>query len=279
LQPWAGALTTILSEIAQSWDGIPESLEYGPPEEAVRWALGTFEPDRVAVVTALQAEGVAVADMAIAIDPDVRIVTIDTGRLPEETHAYIDALRDHFGRAIEVVLPDPGPIEQFVADHGENAFYEAPELRLECCHHRKVSPLEGILAGLDCWLVGLRRSQSSSRAAVRRAEPDPNHPGVIRVSPVASWDQHDAETYLKERGIPVHPLYDRGYLSIGCAPCTRAVPAGQDVRAGRWWWETGIDKECGIHGSPVLVPGENGHTQKTVPVDNVYPLKGSRRAP
>jgi len=258
-------LTTVLSEVTGSWDAIPDSLEDACPEEAVAWALETFAPGRVAVVTALQAEGVAVADMALAVDPGVRIVTIDTGRLPEETYAYIDTLRARFGRDIEVVMPDPEPIERFVTERGLNGFYQAPELRLECCHHRKVAPLEGILASLDCWLVGLRRSQSTRRATVRRVEPDPNHAGLIRVSPVASWDQHEAGAYLERRGIPAHPLYQRGYLSIGCAPCTRAVPPGGDVRDGRWWWETGIDKECGIHGLPVLPSAPNGNPKDRPP--------------
>jgi len=229
-----------------------------PAEEIVRWAIESHDPERVAVVTGLQAEGVAVADMALAVDPQVRIVTVDTGRLPPETHAYIDTLRAHFGCTIDVVNPDPRPLEAFVREHGVNPFYRSADLRLECCHHRKVAPLEPVLAGLDCWLVGLRQAQSLRRSQVRTIAPDPTHPGLVKVSPLATWTDQRVDDYLQRRRIPPHPLYLRGYQSIGCAPCTRAVAPGEDPRAGRWWWEQGVDKECGIHGPAVVAQESAG---------------------
>jgi phosphoadenosine phosphosulfate reductase len=229
-------------------------LEGASPEEIIRWALTNHERGRVVVVTGLQAEGVAVADMALRVDPAVRIATIDTGRLPEASLGYIDTLRDHFGRAIEVLLPERPAIEAFVGEHGLNPFYTSVERRLDCCHIRKVAPLERLLATVDCWLTGLRRDQSPTRATIAAVELDVTHGGVVKVNPLAGWGEAEVRAYIDERGVPLHPLYAEGYTSIGCAPCTRAVVPGEDSRAGRWWWEQGIDKECGMHRRPAT-PG------------------------
>ena len=230
-----------------------DRLENAPPAEIVRWALERFSRGRVAVVTGLQAEGVAVTDLAVEVDPGVRIITIDSGRLPAETHEYIERLRRERGWNIEVVHPDPQPIADFVAEWGPDPFYESVQRRLDCCHLRRVAPLEGVLAELDCWLVGLRRGQTAGRAGLRAVATDAEHGGITKVSPMASWDAATVRAHLVARGVPLHPLYAAGYTSIGCAPCTRAVRPGEDERAGRWWWEQGIDKECGIHGRPVVV--------------------------
>jgi phosphoadenosine phosphosulfate reductase len=227
-------------------------LDSAPPQEIVRWALQNHRPGRVAVVTGLQADGVAIADMALAVDPGVRVVTIDTGRLPRATYQYIDVLRRHFGRPIEVLLPDHDDVQRFVTEYGVNSFYSSVERRLDCCHHRKVAPLERVLETVDCWMTGLRRSQSASRATTPVVQRDLAHGGVVKVNPLASWSDDRVSAYLAARGVPFHPLYAEGYTSIGCEPCTRATTAGEDPRAGRWWWEYGLDKECGIHGRPVL---------------------------
>src|SRR5437588_187661 len=227
-------------------------LEGRHPRAVVRWALERFAGGRVAIVTGLQSEGMAVVDMAIAIDPDVRVVTIDTGRLPEATYRYLDMVREHYGRGIEIAFPDQALVQAMVNEHGANAFYRSPERRLDCCHVRKVEPLERVLVTLDCWLTGLRRSQSRSRASTEVVAVDDEHGGVVKVNPLASWSAAEVVAYLEARGVPRHPLYAEGYRSIGCAPCTRPVQAGEDPRSGRWWWENGVDKECGIHGRPLL---------------------------
>jgi phosphoadenosine phosphosulfate reductase len=218
----------------------------------LRWVAEHFPRERRIVVSALQAEGTAIADMALSADPEFRIVTIDTGRLPEETLAYATALRSHWGREIEVTVPEPADLEPFLSQHGPNSFYTSAELRLRCCELRKVRPLARILAGVDCWVSGLRRSQSADRAEAPLLGADDRHGGILKVNPLAAWSAHDVRDYLAERGVPAHPLYAMGYASIGCAPCTRAVHAGEDERAGRWWWEQGIAKECGMHTLPVL---------------------------
>ncbi len=223
------------------------------PRAVISWALGRFLPARRVVVTGLQAEGVTVADMAIRIDPDVRVLTIDTGRLPEATHEYLDMLRNHWRRGIDVIHPEHTDLEPFTADHGTNPFRTSVPLRLECCHIRKVAPLERVLRDIDCWMSGLRRAQFSGRATTPLVERDQRHRGIVKVNPLAAWSLDEARGYLRDRGVPEHPLYSHGYRSIGCAPCTRPVSDTEGARAGRWWWEEGVEKECGIHATPRTV--------------------------
>ena len=243
-------MTQLASPLAGELARAAEQLEGAHPREVIAWALQRFGRERTVVVTGLQAEGVAVTEMAIAIEPSVRVVTIDTGRLPQETYEYIDTLRDRFGRDIEVVHPDAALLGDYTTRNGVNGFYGSLQLRLDCCHIRKVEPLERILGGVDAWFTGLRRTQSQRRAVTPVVEHDLAHGGVAKVNPVATWTEQQVRDHLRERGVPLHPLYAKGYTSIGCAPCTRAVQPGEDERAGRWWWESGIDKECGIHGRP-----------------------------
>lgn len=223
------------------------------PRDVIAWALSHFAPERRVVVTGLQAEGISVADMAIRIDPTVRIVTIDTGRLPAETYDYLDALQRHWGRPIEIAHPVGEDVERFTDEHGTQPFRGSVPLRFECCHIRKVAPLERALREVDCWLSGLRRGQSVTRASTPLVQNDDRHGGIVKVNPVAAWSLDDARGYLAANGVREHPLYAQGYMSIGCGPCTRPVEAGEDVRAGRWWWESGVAKECGIHTSDVMV--------------------------
>jgi len=223
--------------------------------DAISWAINEFSRERRVVVTSLQAAGVAVADMAVQIDSAVRVATIDTGRLPEQTLAYLDTLRERWGRPIEVVVPDARDVQPFVLTHGVNPFYVSTDLRLQCCNIRKVLPLQRLLADVDCWITGLQRDDSSDRAGVDVIEIDQAHGGIVKLNPLAEWSSDQVFAYLRSRGIPEHPLYRAGYTSIGCAPCTRAVQPGEDARAGRWWWEQGTAKECGIHGGPLRVVG------------------------
>jgi phosphoadenosine phosphosulfate reductase len=243
-------VTQLASPLAGELARAAEQLEGAHPREVIAWTLQRFGRERSVVVTGLQAEGVAVAEMAIAIEPTVRVVTIDTGRLPQETYEYIDTLRDRFGREIEVIHPDAALLSDYTTRNGVNAFYTSVQMRLDCCHIRKVEPLERILGGVDAWFTGLRRTQSERRGGTPVIEHDLAHGGVAKVNPVATWTDVQVRDHLRESRVPLHPLYAKGYTSIGCAPCTRAVQPGEDERAGRWWWESGIDKECGIHGRP-----------------------------
>src|SRR5262245_51883337 len=179
-------------------------------------------------------------DMAARQTPHIRVFTLDTGRLPEETYQMIETVRERYGIAVEIVCPDPAEVEAMVAKHGPNLFLRDVSMRMLCCHLRKVRPLERRLAALDAWITGLRRGQADSRAEVRAVEEEAR---PVKINPLADWTDEQVEEYIREHDVPLHPLYARGYSSIGCAPCTRAG----EGRSGRWWWEQDAAKECGIH--------------------------------
>ena len=176
-----------------------------------------------------------------------RVFTLDTGRLPDETFSMLEAVRERYGVDIEVVTPDPAEIRAMVQKHGPDLFYNSPELRAMCCNVRKVRPFERKLAEFDAWATGLRRGQGATREAVEKAAEEG---GRIKLAPIADWSAAQVDAYLREHHVPVHPLYELGYASIGCAPCTRAIHEGEGERAGRWWWETDSRKECGLHFAP-----------------------------
>ncbi|MFN8232058.1 MAG: phosphoadenylyl-sulfate reductase [Actinomycetota bacterium] len=222
-------------------------LDDREPQEVIAWGLETFG-DRVAVVTALQAEGMAVLDMAARVRPDVRVITVDTGRLPGETRAFVEQVRSRYPRiSLEVLHPRAEELRAMVERHGADLFRTSIPLRLLCCHIRKVRPLVRALRGLDAWFTGLRREQWASRAAIKKVELDHDHGGIVKLNPLADRTGSEVWDYLEAAGVPVHPLYGRGYTSIGCDPCTRPIAPDEDERAGRWWWEQGAPKECGIH--------------------------------
>jgi phosphoadenosine phosphosulfate reductase len=231
-----------LPEVAAAAD----RLEARPAEELVAWALGEFG-DRFAIVTSFQIEGMVVLDLARRLDPAVRVLSLDTGRLPEETYELIETVRARFGVRVELVAPDPAAVAAMAAEHGPNLFRRDPALRRLCCQIRKVDPLGGALAGLDAWSTGLRRESGSARAGTAKVEPDLAHGGIVKLNPLADWTREQVWAYAHANQVPVHPLHEQGYTSIGCTPCTRAVLPGEDERGGRWWWEASPDKECGLH--------------------------------
>ncbi len=217
-----------------------------PPQEILEWALDRFHP-RMAISEGGGAEGMAILDMAVGIRPDVRVFTIDTGRLPQETYDLMERVRQRYGIEIEVLFPERTAIERLTKRHGPNLMYQAVDLRLLCCQIRKVQPLVRFLGDLDAWVTGLRREQWASRAEVRKIELDHDHGGIVKVNPIADWTKDEVWDYIRANDVPYHALFDQGYTSIGCAPCTRPVEPGEQDRSGRWWWETDAPKECGIH--------------------------------
>lgn len=217
------------------------------PQEVIRWTLETFHQRRVAVCTSFQIDGMAILDMAWRINPNVRVFTVDTGRLPGETYELIDRVRERYGIQVEIYFPDRQLVEAMVLRHGVNLFYKEVNLRLLCCEVRKVEPLKRVLRGLDAWITGLRRDQWASRSNIRKIELDHDHGGIVKVNPLADWMEEEVWEYIRANDVPYHALYDRGFTSIGCAPCTRPTQAGEDPRAGRWWWEVNAPKECGMH--------------------------------
>jgi len=218
-------------------------LEASSASEILAWAAATFGHG-FAIATSFQKEGMAIVDMASRVGAPVRAFTLDTGRLPEETHRMIETVRERYGIAVEVVFPDSGDVERMVSQRGPNLFYESLESRRLCCEVRKVRPFERKLRELSAWATGLRRQQSETRAEVAKVE---SVDGRVRICPLADWSGDQVDRYIAENAVPVHPLYGRGYASIGCAPCTRPVEPGESERAGRWWWEQDARKECGIH--------------------------------
>lgn len=229
---------------------IPENIQSARPEAVLQWAVEALP--RIAVVTSFAAEGVLVIDMLARLGLTARIVTLDTGRLPTESYALMEAIRERYGVRIEVLFPRADAVQAKVAEHGVNLFYRSVELRRRCCAVRKVEPLERALAERDGWITGLRRSQASTRRALEKVEIDADHGGIVKVNPLADWSAENVWDYIRTHRVPYNALHDLGYPSIGCAPCTRAVRPGEDSRAGRWWWEEASSaKECGLHRGPM----------------------------
>jgi phosphoadenosine phosphosulfate reductase len=223
-----------------------QELESAPAERILEWGIASFGRE-LALSTSFQKGGMVLLDMAARISPAVRVLTFDTGRLPEETYRMIETVRERYGLRVEIVLPDASEVEAMVTLHGPNLFYQGVPQRTLCCQIRKVRPFDRQMRGLKAWVTGLRREQNESRAAVRKIE---ETGGRVKLNPLADWSGGQVEAYTREHGVPVHPLYAKGYGSIGCGPCTRALSPGEPQRAGRWWWEQEAAKECGIHFSP-----------------------------
>ena len=229
-----------------------DRFEHAGAEELLRWALERFHP-RMAISAAGGVDGLAIIDMAWRIDPRVRVFTLDTGRLPPETYALFEEVRDRYGINVEFEFPDRQQVEHMMFVSGPNLMYRSVDDRVRCCEIRKVEPLKRKLATLDAWVSGLRRDQWKTRKNVAKVELDRDHGGIVKLNPLADWSAEDVWDYVRKNDVPYHELFDHGYTSIGCAPCTRPVQPGEDERAGRWWWEQDTDKECGIHCSVQLL--------------------------
>ncbi|MEM2856809.1 MAG: phosphoadenylyl-sulfate reductase [Candidatus Nitrosocaldaceae archaeon] len=229
---------------------IAEEMERKSAEEVLRWALDTFHP-KIAFASSFGAEDVVIIDMLMKIRSDARVFTLDTGRLNQETYDVIDAIKDKYKTKIEVYFPDHKDIEEMVSRYGMNLFYKSVELRKLCCEIRKVKPLERALKDLNAWITGLRRDQLDTRNNIKKVEIDNSHNGIIKINPLADWSWKMVWDYIRKNEIPYNKLHDKGYPSIGCEPCTRAIKEGEPFRAGRWWWEDGSHKECGLHFNPL----------------------------
>lgn len=196
--------------------------------------------------SSLAAEDMVLTDLILRAKLPIRIFTLETGRLHKETLGMLDRVREAYGYDIEPYKPDAAAVDAYVAANGLNALYDSVEMRKECCRIRKVEPLNRALAGNKAWITGQRRAQSATRTELAVQEDDVAH-GMQKFNPLADWSEEDVWNYIRANEVPYNPLHDKGYPSIGCEPCTRAIQPGEDIRAGRWWWENPESKECGLH--------------------------------
>ena len=218
------------------------------PQAVLEDAFSRFAPDRIAISFS-GAEDVVLIDMAAQLVDELQVFSLDTGRLHPETYAFIEQVREHYGVDIEVLMPDPEEVNEMVRKKGLFSFYR--DGHQECCAIRKIQPLRKKLATLDAWITGQRRDQSVTRTEVPQWQDDQafgtaERP-LVKVNPLAGWSSAQVWQYIRNEQVPYNPLHDRGFLSIGCEPCTRAVGPHEHERAGRWWWEEATRKECGLH--------------------------------
>lgn len=214
-------------------------------DEILRWFLYEFK-GRIVLSSSLGAEDQVLTDMVVKIAPETRIFTLDTGRLFYETYELIEKTCLRYKIKMEVYSPNSEQVEAMVTQKGINLFYHSIENRKECCNIRKIIPLRRAFNGAEVWICGLRKDQSVTRSEVEMVEWDDSN-GMIKLNPLIDWTEKQVWDYIKENGVPYNTLHDKGYPSIGCQPCTREIFPGEDIRAGRWWWENADSKECGLH--------------------------------
>lgn len=220
-------------------------LEGKPAEMVLKTVMEQFG-NKIGFSTSLGAEDQVITSMIAGINKQAYLFTLDTGRMFPETYDVLHKTINRFGLAIRVFYPDAGKVETMVNEKGINLFYESVENRKLCCNTRKIEPLRRALSGLQAWITGLRRQQSVTRNEMRLVEWDSSN-NLIKVNPLIEWTDEMVWMEIHQKNIPYNILHDQGFPSIGCQPCTRAVQEGEDIRAGRWWWELPESKECGLH--------------------------------
>jgi len=220
-------------------------FENATPQDVLRYFISKFG-DRIALASSFGAEDQVLTDIICKIEPKTQIFTLDTGRLFPETYSLIDKTNMHYGIKIRVYFPDFRGVEDMVSENGINLFYESIENRKYCCQLRKIQPLKRAFMDLESWICGLRSEQSVTRNDMQLVEWDEGN-GLIKINPLINWTESQVWNYIRENNVPYNALHDKGFPSIGCQPCTRAVRKVEDVRAGRWWWESPEHKECGLH--------------------------------
>ncbi|HEY4673801.1 MAG TPA: phosphoadenylyl-sulfate reductase [Nitrososphaerales archaeon] len=224
---------------------INKSLEGASAQKILEWSLKELHP-KIALASSFGLEDVALIDMMVKINPKARIFSLETGRLHQETYDVMDEIKDRYNIQIEAFFPDAARVEKMVREKGMNLFYHSVENRKLCCGIRKVEPLNRALSQLDGWITGIRKDQTQNRTTANYVEIDTDHGNIIKVNPLLDWSLDQVWVYVKQNKVPYNILHDRGFPSIGCEPCTRAIQPGEDPRAGRWWWEQD-NKECGLH--------------------------------
>jgi len=214
--------------------------------EIIAWSVRHFG-ETLTFASSFGAEDMVVLDLLLGAAPSSRVFLLHTGRLPQETYDVIERARQRYKRDFETFVPRTKELEALLRQQGPNGFYQSKEARKACCHVRKVEPLTRALKGSQAWITGLRRSQSLTRSLLPFVERDDDHGGILKLNPLATWSEDQVWDYIRKHDLPYNVLHDQGYPSIGCAPCTRSIQAGEDLRAGRWWWEEPEHRECGLH--------------------------------
>ncbi|MEH6578275.1 MAG: phosphoadenylyl-sulfate reductase [Amphritea sp.] len=215
--------------------------------DVLKQAAAEYAAGKVIFANSLGAEDVVISDLISQYAPEIGMFVLDTGRLPEETLQLLTEIQKRYSNiSLEVYYPEAADVEGYVRENGINAFYESQEMRKGCCFVRKIKPLKRALADRDAWITGLRREQAVTRDEIGFKEFDEGNQ-IDKFNPLADWSEKEIWSYIKANDVPYNALHDKHYPSIGCAPCTRAVSAGEDVRAGRWWWENPETRECGLH--------------------------------
>lgn len=224
------------------------SADFSTLVNATKATLGRVAAEFAPAVFAssLAAEDMVLTDLILRSGLPIGIFTLETGRLHKETLDMVARIKQTYAYDVALYQPQPEAVDAYVKSHGLNAFYDSVELRKECCRIRKVEPLGRALAGKKAWITGQRRAQATTRAELHVQEDDDAH-GMVKFNPLADWSEDDVWRYIRDNDVPYNPLHDKGYPSIGCEPCTRAIQPGEDIRAGRWWWENPESKECGLH--------------------------------
>lgn len=218
-----------------------------------------FQP--AVFASSFAAEDMVLTDLIVKNQLNISIFSIDTGRLPEQTLATLEKIKTTYQYPVSIFYPDAAEVNNYISQHGVDGFYNSVESRKACCHARKVEPLQRALAGSQAWITGQRRDQSTTRSNLNVREQDVTH-HMAKFNPLADWSLDDVWYYIREHNVPYNTLHDAGYPSIGCAPCTRAVQPGEDIRAGRWWWESPEHKECGLHRMDGRQIGNNPKEQR-----------------
>lgn len=231
-----------MKKLLQYW----QDLKNKKAPEITAWAFKEFGADKVALASSFGAEDQVLTDMMISQNRSVRIFTLDTGRLFQETYDTMQKSIECYGIRYEVYPPDPEDLSKMTETYGPNLFYDSIEKRKLCCRIRKLLPLKKAFKTIRAWICGIRREQSVTRKEIEPIEWDEENK-IYKISPLFNWTEQEVWDYIKTRHVPYNALHDQGFKSIGCAPCTRAVQKGEDVRSGRWWWESPEHKECGLH--------------------------------
>lgn len=218
----------------------------GKSAEEILKIISGLSSEKAVFSTSLSFEDQVITHMIFSGNLNIEVFTLDTGRLFAETYSVFNSTRDRYKKEIKTYYPKTESVEKLVSTKGPNSFYESVENRKECCFIRKVEPLKRALTGKTIWITGIRSEQSANRNGMEQVEWDETNQ-ILKIHPLLNWTFEETKEYINKNNIPYNPLHDRGFVSIGCQPCTRAIKPGEDFRAGRWWWEDSTKKECGLH--------------------------------